>query len=161
MIEVVTTRIGLPSFERLLGPIFARPDPHIATDAAIDMRRQAQQDPGKIWWLAVADGVVVVAQAAIWPVHRDPVWRWESGSNYEHGWRTRAERWWPLCHAARQAWLAEQQVTRVMTWLHDNITGGRADVVRHHLDTGWILTGEEGPSHDIAGQWCVQMAWRP
>lgn len=127
------------------------------------MRREVQQDPGKIWWLPVdTRSGRVLAQCAIWPLHDAGRWRWAAGHNYEYGWRTRDERFWPLAHAARQAWIVKHHISQIMTWLHDEdpATGRTADVISRHLRDGWMQV-DEGWSPDNPAQFCRQLAWKP
>lgn len=142
---------------RYVRPLIKDPSPEVWADAEIDMRA-ATENPGKIWWLAV-EGDRVLAQCAAWPADMiRPLW--ECGHNYEHGWRGRDDRFWPLCHAARQAWLLGHPRITATTWLHDEPpdSGRTSMVVELHLRNGWVQV-DAGWSPDRPTQFCRRLAW--
>lgn len=140
--RIVDTAPGTTAWRRWIQPLVDQPPAELWADGAHDL---TALPPAIIVWAAVEERVLALASA--WP--GDEVWC--CGLNAEIGWRDRAERYWPLCHAARQDWLIEQRIRRATTWLHDEpppAAPGTADVVRIHLETGWTFTGREGPSPD-------------
>lgn len=151
-VEVVTVTIGDPDYERYLGPILDNPAPEIRQDADIDMRREAQQDPSKRWWIAVV-GQQVVAWCAAWHDLSD---RYDiiCGHNYEYGWRTRQARYWSSVHVARQRWLVGLGWT-AWTVVHD-------EPLDLHIATGWRRLDAEGTNPaEMGGQHWQELNFHP